>query len=447
MNDINNGHDVLTEQCIVGIALTWPEKIPHILSELNHSDFDSSLAPFVLSIEEMAAQWKKIDAVTLLAHMAGADEAANNQRRQAVLEFVDLVPSASSLDEYIGIVKARSKRRALQAAALEIMSAPPTLDGMAEIVERMVATLNDERRNDCLNMAQMWDLFQDVHDQEEPPKYAKTGLSKLDSRVHISGGLLGILAAYPSGGKTALSIKFALNFAAQSYKIGFFSLETDHEKLIDRVACAASGIRNDIIANNGLTRDGWCQMLRIIKQTSAYDIDWIRASGYTVSQIRERTRARKYDIIFVDYVQIVKPPLSMRNQNRFSVVTDISIALHELAQQTGATVIALSQLVRPEKTAGALPPPPTMSSLRESGQLEQDADFIIAVYDDTMTDKEKAAGCVVPDGAELRMLKVLKNKTGPKNGGFHVVFDGPTQRFTQLAPPRREPEYYQEKIQ
>ena len=79
-------------------------------------------------------------------------------------------------------------------------------------------------------------------------------------------------------------------------------------------------------------------------------------------------------------------------------MTDISIGLHQLSQSTGITVVALSQLSRPEKSGDGAKAP-TMASFRDSGQIEQDADVAMLLYKEE--DTPTAAGC----------------STSPKQGG------------------------------
>lgn len=431
-----SGHDITAEQSVIGVALGWPEKIPTILSRVSSADFCEDLAPWIMALEELSAAWKEITIVTWLHQMDNGDPEEAHRRRQLALQFGDLAPTATTLECHLKIIQDMSKYRRLQRMALQIASAPPTLDGLAEIVEDMVGVLHSEKKQDSRDMVEMWQLFEQLHDTDEPPKFARTGLSRLDERVFMREGRYGFIAAYPSVGKTALSIKFALNFAAQGYRVGYFSMETDHAGLIERIATAASGIDNLIIQKNRLTRGDWAGLSSIVQKTSAYPIDWIEASGMTVTSIRERTRVRKYDVIFIDYIQLI-PSSQKRYQSRYEIMTETSIALHNLAQQQKVLVIPLSQLSRPDKFAGPHPPPPTMSSLRESGQLEQDADFILALYEDDLTQAEINSGCTVPDGDTLLMCRVLKNKTGPKNGGIHILFSGRTQRFRQLEAPNQ----------
>ena len=93
----------------------------------------------------------------------------------------------------------------------------------------------------------------------------------------------------------------------------------------------------------------------------------------------------------------------------------MSLALHTLAQSMGITVMALSQLARAGKDSGS----PGMASLRESGQIEQDADLIFLLY---LEDPEKPQG--------PRIMRVAKNKEGtcPK---IMLDFDGPRQKFSK----------------
>jgi len=122
------------------------------------------------------------------------------------------------------------------------------------------------------------------------------------------------------------------------------------------------------------------------------------------------TIMRGYQIIIIDYLQL----LQGTGANRTEQVTGISLALHTLAQSMGVTVVALSQLKRKNDDDS-----PDMSDLRESGQIEQDADVIMILK------LEKKNN---PEGP--RELYIAKNKEGtcPK---IVLDFDGKYQRFTK----------------
>lgn len=96
--------------------------------------------------------------------------------------------------------------------------------------------------------------------------------------------------------------------------------------------------------------------------------------------------------------------------------TAVSIALHTFAQRTGTTVIALSQLSRPEKGSKRRP---RLSDLRGSGQIEQDADIVMALSLKCETERSGP-----------RFLDVLKNKEG-ECGCISLVFN---PEYMRLAP-------------
>ena len=143
----------------------------------------------------------------------------------------------------------------------------------------------------------------------------------------------------------------------------------------------------------------------------------------TVQDIRAHSLSKRYDVIFIDYLQKIKSDITGRaSADQFQVVSKISSDLQQFGRQTGTPVIALSQLSRPEKTKGGKIPPPTLSALRSSGQIEQDADVVMLLY------REE------PDNSRSRrILNIAKNKEGEANIALMLTFDGQTQTFRKSA--------------
>ena len=136
----------------------------------------------------------------------------------------------------------------------------------------------------------------------------------------------------------------------------------------------------------------------------------IQASSMSVEDIAAYTRAQRYQVIYIDYLTLIQAP----GRTEYDQATYISKALHRLAQDTGITVVALSQLARPSSGAVRVP---TLSSLRSSGQIEQDADIVLFVY-------REEPGVL----RSRRILDVAKNKEG-RTGRIPLLFDGETQTF------------------
>ena len=137
----------------------------------------------------------------------------------------------------------------------------------------------------------------------------------------------------------------------------------------------------------------------------------------TVRDIKAYSLSRRYEVIFVDYLQLI----ISKGRTRYEEVTNISKDLHAMSQSARIAVIALAQLARPEKTDGKLKPP-NMSSFRESGQIEQDADAALLLWpEDPNNNKSR------------RVLKLGKNKEGEKIT-LNMEFDGSLQTMAPVPP-------------
>src|SRR5699024_8281374 len=132
------------------------------------------------------------------------------------------------------------------------------------------------------------------------------------------------------------------------------------------------------------------------------------AAGKSVGWMRAQAARKKAQVVYVDYVQIIPSD----GRDRYTQITRSSIALHELAQTTGMVVVGVAQLNR-----NATRVDPTTADLKESGQLEQDADAIILLGG---------------PGSE-RPFALAKNKEG-RTGDFQVRFDKEQQRFLEVTP-------------
>ena len=154
----------------------------------------------------------------------------------------------------------------------------------------------------------------------------------------------------------------------------------------------------------------------------------IQAAGATVDDITADAVGHRYQVIYVDYVQLVHVP-GVRASDRYTAVTAISQGLKIFAQSTGTAVVALAQLSRPEtilvgkgSEKKKVAVPPSMHSFKESGQLEQDADAAFLVWPSDSN-----------DNSSNRVFKVGKNKEGPRPITY-LAFHGDTQTMVELEP-------------
>ena len=156
----------------------------------------------------------------------------------------------------------------------------------------------------------------------------------------------------------------------------------------------------------------------VIRRFSALQLDIINAAGMSVQDIQAVSLNKRYQVVFVDYLQLLAAP----GKGLYEQVTNISKGLHVMGRQHGIAVFALAQLSRPEKS-GAKPAPPNLSSFRESGQIEQDADAAMLLYPSDPKDNRSH-----------RILNLAKNKEG-ESCRLYMEFDGAIQSMREIPEP------------
>lgn len=437
------------EQAVLGCAMISADTVPHIVSSLTLEDWSEVHRPWFFALMALFRRGGRIDAVTLLNELHEPGPKMHEKAHNYAMQIIEVTPTAANLDVYIDLMREASRMRAYQAAASAILSSPTT-EAARPAVEQLIAAMDDRSSQDTITVAEGWERFYQRHESGAPTAYIETGLRQLDTMVKLRKGKFLIIGGYPSDGKTALALQMCLHMA-KKHRVGLFSLETDHDDLMDRIAPCLAGISFSRVMDNTLTDDDWDRCADASKDIQQLKLELTKASGYTVELIRAKTRAGRYDVVFVDYAQIIK---GSRNAGRFDTVTDISMELHNLAQQANVLVVALSQLTRPPKDKNGKVPPPTMSSLRESGQLEQDADAIILLTEQIPAYvQEQLRYHSKPMSAEYRSISVVKNKTGLRSCVVPTWLIGDQQRFQEIrmyrdaTPPTKEPEPKQEFIE
>lgn len=209
--------------------------------------------------------------------------------------------------------------------------------------------------------------------------------------------------------------------------MGFYSLETQDFKLADRIMSMLSHVPLKKIKDRDLSEADYAALAQASSALSELSISAIEAQNWTAAQITSHAIARKYQIIYVDYLQLVAGP----EQRTYDRVSAVSRTFKLFAPSHRITVVALAQLTRPDKITkkdgSQLLVPPTMQSFKESGQIEQDADAAFLLWES-----------IPDDYTSPRRFKLGKNKEGER---FTVTleFDGAHQCMVEEAEdPSRE---------
>lgn len=357
--------------------------------------------------QKLHQEGKPIDPVTVMG-VLGSDYT------QMLLQLMELTPTAENCGAYIDLLVEQSQIAKLQALGMALTGCQNTQEGAA-LVEECAQVFADKRRLEITTATEGYLDF--LARQDAEAQYIPWGFHRLSETVLSSSGDLVVLGGRPSAGKTALSLQMAWE-QAKDRKVGFFSLETNPGELFDRLNAMAAGVSSTRIRRRALREEERTKILAARGEFQGRKLEVINAAGMSVSSIRGVAVARGYQIIYVDYLQIISPERGMKPSDRFGAVSQISMDLHRMAVSLGILVVALSQLSRPERAARNKAP--DLFSLRESGQIEQDADAVMLLY---KADED--------DPMSQRRLKVAKNKKGFSGGVLDLDFDGATQTFRE----------------
>ena len=382
--EMKTGYDY--EVGVIGSLLIDPDPIlGDMMAAVSPEDF--STPAFRHIYEAARGLWleqRPVDAMTIQG-------AAGEEYRQTLIDCMNLTPTAAHWRAYADGMKAATRARKLDELADKLMDAldlPGKLAVLAQMQELQTdrSSVREVTWLDGLRAAYM------RHSERKRPDYLSWGIPALDHDLYALPGSFLILGGFSSSGKTALGTQFAEHFALTGKRVGFYSLETDDQTLFDRMIAQTSGAHFGRMKNATLTMDDYNAIIRTGQRTKNWVLTYVGAAGWNCEQIRAHALARRFDVIVIDYVQLI----SSSGSNRAEEVARVSMALHTFAQSTGTTVLALSQLTPSDKAT------PGMNDLRESRQLTQDADVIM------MLNRDEDEGATKYD----RILHIVKNKEG-----------------------------------
>lgn len=216
-----------------------------------------------------------------------------------------------------------------------------------------------------------------------------TGFRRLDLMLDgLKGGKSYLIGARPGIGKSALAKDITESLLLDGKRVLTFSLEMDAQECQSRLLSSVSGVT--INSSKIYTQAEVASVEGAAKRLSMVDWEIDDTPGLTVNDFRARCRAayrkEKVDLIVVDYIQLMRGSEERSRKDRRLEVGEISACMKTVARELHVPVLSLAQLKRPtgEKfnpSSGAYETPvPTINDLKESGDLEQDADGVILIH-------------------------------------------------------------------
>jgi replicative DNA helicase len=427
------------EHAVLGALMHKPELCEVIGAKLAVDDFsDEDHSALYAMILGCHSKKLKPDSITLSE--IRAELPSGQMTIVYASEIMRNVPSAANAESYAVIVMERARARQLYQAGRRMMAIAESAGSIPEQVaeaQRIVLDLNaeDETPDVVTHTEGLGEVFNDMQDRLDGKKHMglEFGLADLDRIINgLRPGNLAIIAGRPGTGKTVLGVGAADRVAMRDGGGALiFSLEMSTKELSKRSLAATSGVsQNHIESGEAICHDeNKLKLEMAVAKMHKADVRICDKPALTFSRIcaiaRFQHRAKPLSVIVVDYLSLIAAePNSKLNRNQ--ELGQYTRGFKALAKQLGVPIIVLAQLNRSIETRADSKP--KMSDLRDSGEIEQDADMIIMAHRDMNSDQGRNG---------ITEIDVVKCRHA-KPGFCLLQFQGEFARFVSCAQQSQE---------
>jgi replicative DNA helicase len=373
-----------------------------------------------------------------------------------LVRLTEAVPSAANALYHAEIVRNKALLRHLIEAATRIIQKSyanaeveeimPVLDEAETTIFSVTERMANGEVSDLKKI--MIDILE-KHADRKSHEYSgvPSGYSELDN---ITDGFqkneLVLVAARPSVGKTTFTLNILHHMSVNKrLPVAFFSLEMSADQLARHLLCLHSRTNANRLKKGELSGEAISKLMIVAGVLYDSPIYIVDAPGLDIFDIKVRARRlaekirrdeklkpeqRHLGAIFIDYLQLIRPPQTKGERNRALEVADISRSLKALAKELSVPVIACAQLNRSVETRGG-ESRPKLADLRESGALEQDADVVLLLSKDNPEEEDE-------NDIRKVLLQVAKNRNG-RTDDVNFVFIKNELRFEPAEMRYEEP--------
>lgn len=446
------------EQALLGAIFRDNRAFEHVADIVRPDDFGFSVHGSIFAAIERAVSCGRLaNPVTLKPEIASLDSLPSNYLMQLAHSAVTI----ANVRDFAARIADMSKRRQIVSAAQEIIvdAGVPDIERSADIVldeaEQRLFEIGENKSGE--GPRRLGEVIPATIGAIEAAYKAggavcvDTGLLDLDRIISGMGaGELCVIAGRPGMGKSMLAGTIALNVAQRGKASLLFSLEMTRAELTQRWLAGMTAIDTDRQRQGQLDPRDWDRLVKAGAELDALPIFIDDQGRLSVAQMRQRARRLRrrhgLDLLIIDHVQLIRQ--GGRQESRRLEIGDATSALKTVAKELGVPVLVLSQLSRACEQRDNKRP--LLSDLRESGDIEQDADVVMLLYRDeyylARSEPKRRQGQSVDSFSaaladwqqhceEVRgiaEIEVAKNRHG-RTGLAKVMFDGERQRFDNLA--------------
>lgn len=352
-----------------------------------------------------------------------------------VAGLTDNTPIATNIEHYAKVIRDKALLRSMLEQSETIIKAcyedPADIEAVIDDAQQRIMGIEYSTVNEAavsyrdLSM-EASDRYEDIYNKKDGITGIASGFYLLD---HLTCGFqdtdLIILAARPSMGKTALALNIAGNLGRQDIPVAYFSLEMSKTQLYDRQIAGESDINSQKFRSGKFEKDDWERISKIQAMLYKWPVYIDDSPALHYGEIRRRARNLKktkdVKLIIVDHLQLV---IGDKASTRDREIGSITAGLKATAKELKIPIILLSQLNRELEKRPNPNKRPRMSDLRDSGNIEQDADIVAFLYRPLVyEDTEEFEGHTE--------LNIAKQRNGP-NGMIKLRWHEKTTKFQNL---------------
>src|ERR1035441_6282796 len=441
-------HSPESEQGVLGCIFLSPnDVIPeciNILGETIEAFYDLRHQTIYGAMMEMYEKREPIDVITLQQHLKNGNMLEDAGGIAYLSTLPDVTPSAANVSYYAETVREKHLlRRTIQVcgnAISMVYDSEGEVDVLIDQVERDIMKISQSRSKvgDKTVKEFVKEALSDIEasfQRQGAIGGISTGFHDLDKLTDgLQRGEMVVLAARPSMGKTSLAMQIAEHISIDlKLPVGVFSLEMPGRSLVKRMMGSRARVNMMRVRDGVMTEGDFPKLATAAGKISVAPLSIEARAGLSIMQMGARARRwhQQFGIkaLVIDYLQLITTFGSRRKyEGRQQEVSEISAGIKNLAKDLDIPVIILCQLNRElDKDKSRKP---RLSDLRESGSIEQDADFVGFLYKKPAKEDEDRDEM---DSVPVNLL-ISKQRNGPAGVDIALIF---LKSFTRFESDRK----------
>lgn len=380
-------HNIEAEQSVLGSILLNNDALHQVSDLIGEEHFYDPCHARIWKAAVARIKADHLASPVSLAQMADADDGIASLGGRAYLIRLAAASFPHALRDHAMIILDMHQRRIMMRAIEEARSGLmigrdlSEIVGVVDLAAQTLSMTEQKKPSTSFKAALFSSLTQTMNAFNGEAAGLKTGIAELDE---MTGGLfpadLVILAGGPSMGKTSLALGIVRGIAGQGRGVCVVSLEMTEDALAQRVVSSESRIPYFRLRSGDISEGEGRKLVEAAKKIDSLPIEivgpHIRDIGaiYAVAKRIQKQMNGGLALLVVDYLQLVRAPA----KDRFQMVAEVSMGLKSIAKNLGIPVVALSQISRDVATRDDKRP--KLGDLRESAQIEQDADIVLFTH-------------------------------------------------------------------